>query len=72
MDPCDVCCAVGYFVLLFLVQRHASLCKSGEKRESSTHIFAKKRIASTKLSPPAQGRTDEQRSHSASDEDGTF
>ena len=39
---CHQRCAIGYFVLLSLVQRHALvfLCKSGETRESSMHFFA--------------------------------
>ena len=65
---------ISFFCLLFNVTR-LSLCKSGEKRESSTHNFfrtRRKRIASVKPSPPAQRCTAEQRSHSASDGGRTF
>ena len=66
----DVCCVVRSFVLLFLVQRHASvLAQVWRERASSTFSRTRrKRAASTKLSPPSQGGTDEQRSRSASDE----
>ena len=65
MYLCDVCCAGGFFVLLFLVQRHASVFVQVWRETLIVDTFLRtrgKRI-STKLSPPAQGSTDEQRSY---------
>ena len=40
MDFCDVCCPVGYFVLLFFVQRHAlCLCAGLERNVNRQCIF---------------------------------
>ena len=65
---------MSLFCFLSSVTR-LSLCKSGEKRASRLCIFLRTRgtqIPSTKLRPPEQANTIEQRSRSASGEDRTY
>ena len=69
---CMLCCQI--FHSLISCSR-VCFCASLETNVNRRHIFFRtrgKRIASTKLSPPAEGCTDEQRSHSALVEDRTF
>ena len=61
---CVECCAVGYFVLLSLVQRHALvfLCACLRRNVNRQCIFLHTRgkwIPSTKLCAPEQANTDE-------------
>ena len=61
-----------FFGFLFSVTR---LCAGLGRNVNHRRIFLRttgKRIASTKLGPPDQAETDEQRSHSALVEDKTF
>ena len=66
---------ISFFCFVFNVTR-LSLCKSGENVSRQCTFFAHetrgKQILSTKLCPPEQVNTDEQRSHSAVVDDRTF
>ena len=74
MGLCDVCCAAGYFVLLFLVQRSASVFVQVWGRNLNRQcMFAHERNAdSVNKAVLEQADTDEQRSHIALVEDRKF
>ena len=57
---------ISFLCFLFTVTR-LSLCKSGEKRESLTHIFARDRKACCFNKHRAQGCTDDKRLRGASE-----
>ena len=63
MGLCDTCCAVGYFVsFVSCSASRGCLCASLERHVNRRRIFlrtTRKRIASTKLSSPTQGDSDE-------------
>ena len=74
---CDECCAIGYVVLLFLVQRHALvLVQVWRKTRVVNASFCAREISRFRRKKSCvlllQENTDEQRSHSALVDDRTF